>query len=62
MQRKIKVVEQVLEIYPKYQPEVGKVYVAEYARIGRLNKEIAVIDILDKKICLREGEFELLEE
>ena len=58
---KIKVDKPVPGLFPMYQPEIGKIYDAEYSRIGRHNREIAVIDILDKKICLRAGEFEMVE-
>lgn len=62
MQCKIKVNRHICGLFTEYQPELGKVYDAEYTRIGRDKKELAIIDILDKKICLREGEFEIVED
>lgn len=54
-------------VYPKYQPKVGEIYDAFYKKAtqrkgGRQYAPVCVIDVLDKKICLRKGEYEILEE
>lgn len=51
-------------VFAKYQPVIGKVYDAvffdndSYAGHG---KEFCIIDILDKKICVRKHEYEMVE-
>ena len=57
---KIRVTELVTEIYEMYRPELGKVYDAVKGRTKLKQKEFVVLDILDKKIILRKGEFEYL--
>lgn len=57
-------------VYPEYQPEVGKIYEAEYVPAkSRTNacgngwnwhKEFCVVDIKDKRIVLRNGEFAVI--
>lgn len=54
-------------VYPMYQPEVGKIYNADYRPVnyntsGQVNSPVCVIKILDKSICLRTGEYEILED
>lgn len=51
-------------VYASLQPEVGRIYPAEYHTYhgrGRIIHEIAVITINNKLIALREGEFERVE-
>jgi hypothetical protein len=53
-------------VYPKYQPTVGEVYDADYKKAqrrktGHKNSPVCIIDVLDKKICLKKGEYEILE-
>ena len=55
---KIKVVKEVLSIYAMYRPEVGKIYDALRGESVRHQKDFVVLDILDKKIILRKGEYE----
>lgn len=64
---KIKVTGECLDIFPRYRPKVGKVYDAEYSPATKSREvaysgkgEFAVIDILDKRIVLRRGEFEIV--
>lgn len=57
-------------VFPRYRPRVGRVYDAVYSpakpwKQGKKNiwggkQEFCVIDILDKKIILRSGEFEIV--
>lgn len=53
-------------VYPEYQPEVGKVYEAEYVPPKvkgdgyTTYREFCVVDIKDKRICLRNGEFAVI--
>ena len=57
---KIKVLREVLDIFPKYQPIVGKVYDAEYRPGTRHGKQTCIISVLDKRIILRGNEFEVV--
>jgi hypothetical protein len=64
---KVKVIREALDIFPEYRPKVGTVYDAEYSPgrwIPRKNyagkAEFAVVNILDKRIVLRKGEFEIV--
>lgn len=65
MKRKIRVIKEVKDIYPKYKPKVGSIYDADYSparkQCGEGKGEFCVLDILDKKIILRSKEFELVE-
>jgi hypothetical protein len=64
---KVKVIGEVLDIYPEYRPKLGEIYDAEYSP-GRWKPyknypgkaEFAVVNILDKRIVLRKGEFEIV--
>lgn len=55
------------DVFPKYCPELGKVYKAEYVP-GRKhsdgdptgNSAFCIVDIKDKRIILRKGEFEIV--
>lgn len=69
MKCQIKVVKEVLDIFQKYQPKVGKIYDAElspqatrkYDHVWGAGKmEFCVITVLDKKIVLRKGEYEIV--
>ena len=57
---KIRCIREVLSIYAKYRPQVGKVYEAEYGKSKKNIKEYCIVDILDKRIVLRKGEFEII--
>lgn len=57
---KIRCIQEVTEIYANYRPELGKIYDAIKGRTKLKQKEFVVLDILDKKIILRKGEFEYL--
>lgn len=64
---KVKVLRSLSGVYPMYQPEVGKIYDADYRPVnhstkGQTNSPVCVIKIRDKSICLRTGEYEILEE
>ena len=64
MRCKIRIVKNIAGIWTQYMPKLGKVYDAEYIE-SRNSKyaapPICVIDILDKKIMVRKGEFEIVE-
>lgn len=69
MKCQIKVIKEVLDIFQKYQPKVGKIYDAELSpqavkrfdnRWGSGKMEFCVINVLDKKIVLRKGEYEIV--
>jgi hypothetical protein len=64
----IKVTKEVTDIFPQYRPKVGKIYEAELSP-AKLKKykntyggkpEFCIVDILDKKIVLRTGEYEIV--
>lgn len=57
---KIRCIQEVTEIYANYRQELGKIYDAIKGRTKLKQKEFVVLDILDKKIILRKGEFEYL--
>lgn len=68
---KIRVVKDVTDIFPEYRPEVGKVYEAKYVPRTRRKYndrccvgagEFCMVNMLDKKIVLRSGEYEILTE
>ena len=60
MKCKVKVVKDVLDLFPECRPEVGKVYDARFAPGVGKSKDVAIIDIAEKKIALRLGEFEIV--
>lgn len=64
---KIRIVKPLDGVYPLYQPEVGKIYDAEFvppkkhqSRKGHYNLGFCVLDIDDKKIIVRQGEYEMV--
>lgn len=63
---KVRILCPLSEVYPKYQPKVGEVYKAYYEKTqirsnGNVYNPVCVIHVLDKKICLRKGEYEIVE-
>lgn len=67
MKCRIRVIKEVLELWPECRPEVGKVYDADYyppnhQKYGSRQNETCVVDIKDKRIVLRKGEFEIVED
>lgn len=65
----IKVIKEAVGIFPEYQPKVGKIYDAELSpqhtknkdgTWGSGNKEFCVINVMEKKIVLRQGEYEIV--
>lgn len=64
---KVKVIGEPLDIWPEYRPKLGEIYDADYSPgrwIPRKNysgkAEFAVVNVLDKRIVLRKGEFEIV--
>ena len=57
---KVKILRELDGVYPEYQPEIGKVYEEEYHESRGKYAGIAVISIKQKKIIVREGEFEMV--
>lgn len=67
VRRKVKILKPLNGVFVEYQPEVGGVYDAIYNDTGYPSKwkchtSICIIDVKDKKICLRKGEYEVLED
>lgn len=62
MRCKVKVIKELLELFPECRPEVGKVYDADFVLGSGKAKDVAVIDVADKKIVLRLGEFAFVED
>ena len=63
--RKVRVIKYLDGVYPEYQPEVGRVYDAIYnvKRLYKLDAQrtyICIIDVKDKKICLKPDEYDRL--
>ena len=65
----IKVTKFVEDIFPEYRPTVGAIYEAVYTpRATRRgiwkgysgNREFCIINVRDKRIILRSGEFEII--
>lgn len=63
---KVRIVTPVEGVFQKYQPKVGMVYDAEYSPQDNRGKHskvaVCIVDILDKRICLKKGEYEILAE
>lgn len=64
---KIRVIKPLTDVYQKYQPEVGKVYDAEYypGKRKRTKEDngcapFCIINIQDKRIVVRKHEFEIV--
>ncbi len=63
---KVKILTPLSGVFAEYQPEVGNVYDAHYtpARFiegGKQQKApVCIIDVLDKKICLKHREYEIV--
>ncbi len=61
----IRVVKPLDGVYAEYQPEEGKVYRAELRRYRsgkRIGELFCLVPIRGKKIIVRKGEFEIVEE
>ena len=58
---RIRVLRDVCDIFPRYRPTVGSVHDAVYNKPRMNLAEFCLIDVLDKKIILRRGEFEIIE-
>ena len=61
-QRKIRIVKPLDGVFAEYQPEVGQVYEANYCDRKRGRPRTCIIKVLDKMICLRDGEYEFVED
>ena len=63
---KVKILAPLPEVFTAYQPIVGQVYDAHYhsaTQKGRNSaSEVCLIIVKDKKIALRKGEYEIVEE
>ena len=64
---KVKILCHLSGVYTRYQPEIGKIYDADYREAnhrtsGQVTAPVCVITILNKRICLRRGEYEIVEE
>jgi hypothetical protein len=67
VKQKVRVIRPLSGVFLEYQPEIGKIYEADYRRAkrrteGQTNAPVCVIKILDKHICLRSGEYEIVED
>lgn len=58
---KIKCIKYLEGVFPELQPEIGKVYDAEYFCPRYKTAETAVVEIKGKRIIMRRGEFELVD-
>ena len=62
---KVKILCPLSGVYAEYQPEVGKIYDASYTPFTRIRGKqqaspVCVINVNDKKICLKTREYEIL--
>ena len=63
MSCKIRITKEIPGIYQRYQPQMGKIYDAEYIpsiRTYQTCAPICVVNILGKRIIVRHDEFELV--
>lgn len=63
MNCKIRITKEIDDLFPQYQPKVGKIYDAEYMKPTNKRqraKPFCVIGIAEKRIIIREGEFEVV--
>lgn len=64
MQCKIRITQEIPNLFPQYCPKVGKVYDAEYIEPTHSypprGDAVCVVNILGKRILLRKGEFEIV--
>lgn len=65
--RKVRVLKYLDGVFPEYQPEVGRIYDAIYNvkhryKLDSQRTYICIIDVKDKKICLKRDEYELVED
>lgn len=61
---KIRITKDIENLYPQYTPKVGKIYDAEYIESTityQKGHDICVINIADKRIIVRDDEFEIVE-
>ena len=60
----VKILQHLEGVFSKYQPEIGKIYDAEYRTCYKKGRSsctaVCVIDILGKRIALRNGEYEIV--
>lgn len=60
---RVRIVKGLNGVYPEYQPAVGSEYDAEYCDAKNSSKQISpicIIDIKDKRICLKKEEYEII--
>ena len=63
---KVKVLCPLPGVFAKYQPEVGKIYDADYRMTqhrtsGQVNSPVCVIKVRGQSVCLRRNEYEIVE-
>jgi hypothetical protein len=60
---KVRIVKEIEGVYPKYCPQVGKVYEGEYVDTSREYKmypPVCIVTICGKRIVVRRNEFEIM--
>lgn len=66
MKVKVKILKPLPGVFAEYQPEVGQIYDASYApprwlvRGKQHTSPTCIIEVKDKKICLRQNEYEIV--
>ena len=62
---KVRIIKYAEGVFSEYQPEIGKVYDAKYWKQASDNMKkvhpVCIIDVKDKRIALRKGEYEIVE-
>lgn len=60
---KVRITKYAEGVFAEYQPEIGKVYDAKYweqtSDNMRKARPVCIIDVKDKRIALRKGEYEI---
>lgn len=60
---KLKIIKEVEGVYPKYSPQVGKIYDGEYVDTSKEYKPyppVCIVTICGKRIVVRKNEFEIV--
>lgn len=61
---KIRIIKEIIGIYPQYQPKLGKMYFAEYIEskcAWHKAAPICVVKMAGKRVIVRRDEFEIVE-
>lgn len=63
MKCKVRIIKEIVGVYPEYSPKAGKVYDAEYIDSSTDSRKIppvCILNIAGKRIIIRKNEFEIV--